>query len=90
MRHITEEYGSKCNSLELTREQYLAIEPFLLNLGIRSRLTKVSSVRNEKTGKMEELCTMQAENPYEHWIGKNEREIAEKALTPDSVECYKY
>lgn len=90
MRHINEEYGSKCNLLELTQEQYDALKPFLLNLGILTRCTSFHCARNKKTGKMENICIIEAKNPYEHRIGKNEREIAEKEFTPDSVECYKY
>lgn len=79
MRHITEEYGSKCNLLELTGEQYEVLKPFLLNLGIHSRCTSFHCVKNEKTGKMENICIVEADNPYERWIGKDERENAERA-----------
>ena len=89
MKFISEEYGSKCNLLKLTWKEYQELEPFLLSLGVRSRFTISYSEPNEETGKMEEVCIIQAENPYKFWINENERKIAEKELTPFSIACYK-
>ena len=80
MEHIVEEYGKKCNLLELTSDEYRILEPFLLSLGVRTRVTKWDSKK----------IVIQAENVFNScWISQIAREIAEEQLTPFSISCYK-
>ena len=79
MKHIVEEYGKKCNLLELTSDEYRILEPFLLSLGVRTRVTKWDSKK----------IVIQAENVFNScWISQIAREIAEEQLTPFSISCY--
>lgn len=92
MKYISEEYGQKCNLLELTQDEYAALEPFLLSLGVRTRTTSYWA----EDGSI--VCKIQAENPYKvsliGYKGLNEitaraYEMAEREMTPFSISCYK-
>lgn len=83
MEFINEEYGNKCNLLEVTEKEYKMLEPFLLGLGVRSRITK-----SYKKGE-DWMVVIQGENPYRFWIGQNERRAAERQLNPYAISCYK-
>ena len=80
MKHITEEYGTKVNFLELNADEYKALEPFLLTLGVRSRVTMIEQGQ----------YTIQAENVYKTWIDDPvKRNRAENELTGFRLECWK-
>lgn len=92
MKHIPEEYGQKCNLLELTQDEYAALEPFLLALGVRTRTTSCWV----EDGSI--VCKIQAENPYKTSLsgyrGLNDitalaYEMAEREMAPFSISCYK-
>lgn len=92
MKYISEEYGQKCNLLELTQSEYAALEPFLLALGVRTRSTSYW-VEDGST-----VCKIQAENPYKVSLIGHKRlnditarayEIAEREMAPFSISCYK-
>ena len=57
MKHITQQYGQAENLLELSEEDYLQLEGFLKELGVRTR--RVSSDWGAGT------TVIQAENPYQ-------------------------
>lgn len=80
MEHIREQYGSQVNYLKLTRDEYKALEPFLLALGVRSRVTQIDTDRT---------YTIQAENVFKSCMtNRNDREYAEHFLTNEMIEVY--
>lgn len=92
MKYISEEYGQKCNLLELTQDEYDALEPFLLALGVLSRTTS-SWVEGDLI-----VQKIQAENPYKDLLtsykGINDitdhvYALAEIAMEPLSISHYK-
>lgn len=88
MKHISEEYGTKCNLLQLTEDDLAALEPFLLGLGVRCRMTKMESVDGVPT------LTIQAENVWkENALFYHDTYLVRKGvksdLEPDSIAAYK-
>lgn len=79
MKHITKEYGQSTNLLELTQDEYKALEPFLVALGVRSRATMW----------MGETVKIQAENPYKEWISREDRSFADEAMSERGMSFYK-
>jgi hypothetical protein len=78
MKHITTEYGSETNKLELTFGELDALRPFLEKLGIRCRVTEFFG----------HDVTIQAENPYKSWIDDRQRKIADDEMSEDSIKAY--
>lgn len=92
MKYISEEYGQKCNLLELTQDEYDALEPFLLALGVRSRTTS-SWVEGDLI-----VNKIQADNPYKvsltaykgiNDITAHAYESAEREMEPFRLSCYR-
>lgn len=92
MKYIPEEYGQKCNLLELTQDEYAALEPFLLALGVRTRTTSFWA----EDGSI--VCKIQAENPYKTSLSSYKAldditalayKSAEREMEPFSISCYK-
>lgn len=83
MKHITEEYGSPCNLLEISNKDLAQLEPFLKQLGVRVRSTMGWS----KDG--EYMSLIQAENVYYTWNTPKEREQAKTHMTDFAISCYK-
>lgn len=88
MKHITEEYGTETNLLQLTQEEYKQLEPFLRQLGIRCRTTTWDSKE----------MTVQAENPYKYQlhsaaVGNSEikryEQYADELMTDKYISLYK-
>lgn len=88
MKHITEEYGTETNLLQLTREEYEQLEPFLRQLGIRCRATMWDSKE----------MTIQAENPYKYQLHsaavvnseiKRYEQYADELMTDKCLNLYK-
>lgn len=92
MEHITTQYGLKRNLLKLTADEYRAIEPFLLSLGVRTRMTKGYYENGV------EILEIQGENPYkeslfpvksQNDVLKQARDYAERMMEFDSIAWYK-
>lgn len=86
MKHITTEYGQPCNYLELTEEEYKALDGFLRGVGVRSR----------RTSSYNGVVTIQAENPYQRNLiryfyhnGKNILKFADEEMTDKEIARYK-
>lgn len=79
---------NKNNRMQLTREEYSQLEPFLLALGVRTRMTMIDSG----------IITVEAQNVYEEampiWADQRVKagfqEKAEKMLTPDELNKYRH
>jgi len=80
MEHITKEYGMEVNFIKVSKDEYKALEPFLLALGVRTRVTIISNGE----------YTIQAENSYKTWMSSSyDRKNAENQLTGYALECWK-
>lgn len=82
MLHISEQYGSPANLLQVSAKELEAVEAFLRGLGVRCRL-----VSWNVNGSGEYI--IQAENPYRAWIGAEDRKIADKDMTAEGIARYK-
>ena len=84
MKHVTERYGEPANDLTLTRDEYFnVIDPFLLALGIRSRVCLMWSENGQ------EMVMIQAENLYQGFIKGHEKSFVDGLMTPDAIARYK-
>ncbi|MBR4606341.1 MAG: hypothetical protein IKO41_08985 [Lachnospiraceae bacterium] len=80
MHHINKENGISTNMLMLSREEYGQLEPFLLKLGVRSRITQET----------ESAIVIQAENVFNNcFITEQSRRFAGDKLSPEGVKNYK-
>ena len=89
MLFIKEDHEMQCNLLKLTEKEYKELEPFLIGLGVRSRVTEFYSETNSETGKPEDVCIIQAQNVYQYGSNTNDRKLAESLLSDDAVAWYK-
>ena len=79
MEHITKEYGMDVNFLKVSKDEYKVLEPFLLALGVRTRITTIEG--NE--------YTIQAENSYKTWMNNpHDRKCAEDQLKGFTLQCW--
>ncbi len=83
MEHITMEYGQATNLLQLSGEELQALEPFLLQLGVRVRTTKAWT----EGGRWIEV--IQAENPYQSLMPLDLRARADSLMSPEAILWYK-
>lgn len=89
MKHIVERCLGTCgeydsHTLELTSDDYYhELEPFLLSLGIKSRVCSSECVNGVW------MVEIQAENPYKFWCRKDDRKNADDEFTPFRLSCYK-
>ena len=88
MKHITTEYGQPCNYLELTEEEYKALDGFLRGVGVQSR----------RTTSYNGVVTIQAENPYKTELicygrihtAENILKFADEAMSEKEIMRYKW
>lgn len=75
MKHITEEYGSPCNHIESTIEEFFILKAFLKEYGVEAR--RISACGN--------VCEWQIRNGYKDWVHLNRNEkVCERII--DTVE----
>ena len=80
MKHINKKYGLECNLLQLTQEELKQLEPFLLALGVRCRISQ-DNFNGE--------YVIQAENVYKTCADLLSTHRAERLLTEDYIKSYK-
>lgn len=80
MKRINIKYGLECNLLQLTQEELKQLEPFLLALGVRCRISQ-DNFNGE--------CVIQAENVYKTRADLLTTTRAESLLTEDNIKSYK-
>ena len=85
MKHIKEDHGENTNLLELTDKQYNELRPFLLALGIRSRVTLAYT--NDYGDK---VYVIEAENPFDGIFGDIEtrQKIRDTFLSKEAIRAY--
>lgn len=64
MKHITEEYGTECNKIESTYEEYMILKKFLEVHGVEAR--RCSGCGNK--------VEWQIRNDYKNWVHLNKNE----------------
>lgn len=64
MKRITEEYGSPCNKIESTYEEFYILKAFLKEHGIEARM--ITACGN--------TCEWQIRNGYKDWVYLNKNE----------------
>lgn len=57
MKHIKEEYGSSCNLMESSLEEFYILKEFLIHHGIEARICSIHR----------ENCVWQIRNGYKDW-----------------------
>lgn len=72
MKHIKEEYGSPCNIIESTNEEFFILKNFLKEYGIEAR--RISACGN--------TCQWQIRNGYKDWVHLNsENKLAQTIIS---------
>ena len=75
MKRITEEYGTPCNEIESTIEEFLILKAFLKEHGVEARMITVCG----------NTCKWQIRNGYKDWVHLNKNEkVCENII--DTVE----
>ena len=69
--------------MALSKEEYKAIEPYLIGIGVRTRVAAI------KGG----VYYIQADNPYMRYVGlygsEQVKRLSDDAMTDDAIKCYK-
>lgn len=70
MKHIKEEYGSPCNHIESTVEEFYTMKNFLKIYGVEARMIMSCG----------DICTWQIRNGYKDWVHLNREKKLHKIL----------